>query len=187
MPKIPSAVNAIARKRSLPALLLFDTNGVLRHVNPSAQRLFSDGVSDGLVKSIRSAIGKLELLKEKNPLKVHSPAGPLFQETVASGRRSYSIKVFLLAGVSERSESMVGVLCERMNPSRMDVRRAQRRFGLSRREVDVVQALAQGMSDKEIASSLGIGFETVREYQKKIRAKLGVSSRTAILSALLLA
>ena len=81
---------------------------------------------------------------------------------------------------------LVGVLCERINPSRLNLDKVRRNFSLSPRELEVVQCLSLGMSDKEIASSLGIGFETVRDYLKKIRFKLGVSTRTGILSALLL-
>jgi len=54
-------------------------------------------------------------------------------------------------------------------------------FKLSRREVEVIERLEVGMTDKQIGAKLGVSPETVRGYLKAVRAKLGVSTRTAIL------
>jgi DNA-binding NarL/FixJ family response regulator len=48
---------------------------------------------------------------------------------------------------------------------------------LTPREVEVLAALAEGLSDKEIAERLYIGTETVRTHMAKILDKLGVHSR----------
>jgi len=48
---------------------------------------------------------------------------------------------------------------------------------LSRRERDVLQRLAVGLSDREIADDLAIGHETVRSHMANILGKLGVESR----------
>lgn len=49
---------------------------------------------------------------------------------------------------------------------------------LTEREVDVLRALAQGMSNKEIAQALVIGEKTVKTHVSNILSKLGVASRT---------
>lgn len=49
---------------------------------------------------------------------------------------------------------------------------------LSAREVEVLNLLAQGCSDKRIAASLVIARETVHKHLKNIYGKLGVHSRT---------
>ena len=49
---------------------------------------------------------------------------------------------------------------------------------LSEREEQVLQLLAKGYSNKEIAASLQIGMATVKTHVSTILAKLGVSSRT---------
>lgn len=49
---------------------------------------------------------------------------------------------------------------------------------LSKRETEVLDLLAEGLRNKEIADRLGLSVETVRDYLKHIYAKLGVSSRT---------
>jgi DNA-binding NarL/FixJ family response regulator len=53
---------------------------------------------------------------------------------------------------------------------------------LSPREHDVLQALADGLTDKEIGQRLGIGTETVRTHMAGIFAKLGVESRLQALA-----
>ena len=50
---------------------------------------------------------------------------------------------------------------------------------LTPRERAVLQLLARGWSDKEIAAELGIGRRTVSTHVAAIRAKLGAPSRSA--------
>lgn len=49
---------------------------------------------------------------------------------------------------------------------------------LSKREQDVLQLLAYGKSNKEIAKELGIGPQTVKTHVSHIFAKLGAADRT---------
>jgi DNA-binding NarL/FixJ family response regulator len=50
---------------------------------------------------------------------------------------------------------------------------------LSPRELDVLRALVDGMSNKMIAAELRISFETVRSHMKCIYQKLKVNNNTA--------
>jgi len=52
---------------------------------------------------------------------------------------------------------------------------------LSARERQVVQSLASGMTNREIADSLGLSPHTVKNYLFRIFDKLGVSNRTELL------
>jgi DNA-binding NarL/FixJ family response regulator len=49
---------------------------------------------------------------------------------------------------------------------------------LTRREVSVLRLVTQGLSNKEIASELGISTHTVKYHLASLLAKLGVHSRT---------
>jgi two-component system nitrate/nitrite response regulator NarL len=51
---------------------------------------------------------------------------------------------------------------------------------LSRREQEVVQGVADGMSNREIANNLGLTEHTVKNYLFRIFDKLGVSSRVEV-------
>ena len=54
---------------------------------------------------------------------------------------------------------------------------SQNRYNLTRRELQVVQVLTEGMTNKEIASAFGISEFTVKHHLAKIFDKLGVFSR----------
>ncbi|MCA9230048.1 MAG: response regulator transcription factor [Planctomycetales bacterium] len=49
---------------------------------------------------------------------------------------------------------------------------------LTKRESEVLKQLALGLSNKEIATSLSISYETVKEHVQHILRKVGVSDRT---------
>jgi DNA-binding NarL/FixJ family response regulator len=56
---------------------------------------------------------------------------------------------------------------------------------LSEREVEILKTVAKDLSNKEIASRLGISDRTVQQHLSNIFSKLGVASRTgAVLKAL---
>jgi DNA-binding CsgD family transcriptional regulator len=53
------------------------------------------------------------------------------------------------------------------------------RFGLSRREAQVLQELARGKTNDDIADTLGISLSTVKTRMESVFRRLGVQSRTA--------
>jgi DNA-binding CsgD family transcriptional regulator len=56
--------------------------------------------------------------------------------------------------------------------------------GLSRREFQVAQCVAQGLADKEIAKAVGIGFTTVRTYLSQIFKKTHCANRKELIAYL---
>jgi len=54
---------------------------------------------------------------------------------------------------------------------------------LSHRELEVLTALAGGMTNREIATHLGIGPETVKTHLAHIYTKMGVSDRAHVVAA----
>jgi DNA-binding NarL/FixJ family response regulator len=51
-------------------------------------------------------------------------------------------------------------------------------FSLTQREQDVVQLVAKGLLDKEVADQLGISCGTVHNRMHSVFRKLGVGTRT---------
>lgn len=51
--------------------------------------------------------------------------------------------------------------------------------GLTKREIEIVRAIAKGATNKQVAESLFISEKTVARHLANVYAKLGVSSRTA--------
>jgi DNA-binding NarL/FixJ family response regulator len=56
---------------------------------------------------------------------------------------------------------------------------------LTRREVQVIELIADGMRNKEIAMSLGISEETVHSHVRNVLAKLHVKDRAGAVTAAL--
>ena len=52
------------------------------------------------------------------------------------------------------------------------------KVSLTTRESEVLRQMAYGLTYKEIAQALGIGYETIKEHVHRILRKLGVSDRT---------
>jgi DNA-binding CsgD family transcriptional regulator len=52
---------------------------------------------------------------------------------------------------------------------------------LSKRELEVVRCLVQGLTNREIAEKMGLSQHTIKNYLFRIFDKLGVSSRTELL------
>jgi DNA-binding NarL/FixJ family response regulator len=52
---------------------------------------------------------------------------------------------------------------------------------LSKRELDVVRSLAEGLTNREIAERLGLSQHTIKNYLFRVFDKLGVSSRMELL------
>lgn len=78
------------------------------------------------------------------------------------------------AGESALAPAIAGRLLERMR---------QPRVSLSAREIEVLQQVAAGASNTDIATRLHITDATVKSHLVHVFSKLGVSSRTAAVSA----
>ena len=92
-------------------------------------------------------------------------------EVVQAARR-------LVAGEALLSAQEVVELLRLAGQSRERGREAQRSIErLTPREREVLQALADGLSDKEISENLHVGVGTVRNHLVSVFGKLGVNSR----------
>ena len=76
---------------------------------------------------------------------------------------------------------------ERPMPREVAERLAARegQSGLSVREIQILELIAKGLRNKEIAAALGIGQETVQTHIKRLFVKLHVSDRTAAVTVAL--
>src|ERR671918_459096 len=101
---------------------------------------------------------------------------------VDAGATGYLLKdarrdeVFQAVRVAARGESVLspGVASRVLRKMRAPAEQA-----LSSREIDVLESVARGLSNREIARSLQISEATVKTHLLHIFAKLGVDDRTA--------
>jgi DNA-binding CsgD family transcriptional regulator len=101
------------------------------------------------------------------------------------GNGFYCLRLFSLQNANAERGDMYAALVEAISKPKgenVDINKVRGLFRLSKREVDVLNALISGGTDKEIALQLAVSVETVRAYLKSIRAKLGAKTRTAVVS-----
>jgi DNA-binding NarL/FixJ family response regulator len=55
-----------------------------------------------------------------------------------------------------------------------------KKFALSKRELEVISLVRQGLSSEQIASKLALSFETVRSHRKNIFLKLGFNKNSEL-------
>lgn len=80
-----------------------------------------------------------------------------------------------VAGHGPPARSLIHPVREAM---RRPAERDQEAHGMSPREAQVLRHLALGLSNREIAASLGVSPDTVKEHVQRTIQKLGVSDRT---------
>ena len=66
--------------------------------------------------------------------------------------------------------------------SRASAGRGAGKEELSRRELDILASLSEGLANKEIGARLGISYDTVRAHLRRIYEKLHVHSRAGAVS-----
>lgn len=95
-----------------------------------------------------------------------------------AGARGYLLKDMLLSEVITAIRTVRRG--ERVIPTAVAVRLAEypERSDLTEREVEVLQLVARGLSNKEVAKAIGRMDETVKIHLKNIFTKLGVADRT---------
>ena len=75
---------------------------------------------------------------------------------------------------------VVGSLVEALATARRSEKAAGRPFGLTMRELEVVQLIGEGCSNPEIAKRLGIAEDTVKHHLSRAFDKTGTSSRVEL-------
>ncbi len=182
-------IQSIIHKRALPGLLLLDMQGNILFSNSIAQQFLQ--LEPAYSQSLEKLRNNLVKLTQTRWLGEDQPAvgaEAILKSVISTSTHHwYGLRAFTLSQDHEPSPLMA-VLLERIDlqrSGRLDLLKAGQVFKLTPREIEVIEALQVGMTDKQIASVLGVGPQTVRGYLKVIRAKLGVSTRTAILYKLL--
>jgi DNA-binding NarL/FixJ family response regulator len=95
--------------------------------------------------------------------------------------RAYSFEVYvaLVAAAFLGLGVWAGARLFRRAPSPFEPNpRVQQTLGISERELEVLELLASGRSNKEIASRLGVSPNTIKTHAAKLYGKLDVKRRT---------
>jgi DNA-binding NarL/FixJ family response regulator len=185
----------ILRKRQRPLLMLLDRDGQLLFSSvPSAPATNATKPTDAVFtqRLLDEALIEAQRLfkQQQQPvaavveqLTINKPGERC--ALIILGNGFYCLRLFSLQNaVGERGEVFAALVEAISKPKGddVDMSKVQGLSRLSKREVDVLNALSSGATDKEIATQLAVSVETVRAYLKSIRAKLGAKTRTAVVS-----
>ncbi len=107
-----------------------------------------------------------------------------------SRRRRYGIRGFVMSNqpATSKNQRPIGhylFILERIIPEGVNLAAMFRQWNLNRREQELVRLLLVDRSNKEMADILGLSLNTVKGYLKLLMRRLGVSSRTGIVTCLL--
>lgn len=110
-----------------------------------------------------------------------------FVNEFRSGRRLYSCRAFFVnSHLNHSSGSCVAVLLERA-PSRLALlSQVSTQFNLTQRELEALHYLLEGLTSKAIANRMSISPNTVKAFIRAIMIKMRVSSRSAIVTKIIL-
>jgi predicted ATPase/DNA-binding CsgD family transcriptional regulator len=157
-----------------------------REVMPIAECLEGlAGTAAGLGDSKRAArlLGAAASLRERVGTPLPPPRVDRYERTVDATRKELSDAAFEAMkseGYSWPLEQAIDCALEETPAVPQSVERSSAPVaGLSKREVEVLQLLAGGLSDREIAETLFISRHTVMRHVSNILRKLDVNSRTA--------
>jgi DNA-binding CsgD family transcriptional regulator len=104
-----------------------------------------------------------------------------------SGRRRYFCRAFVVeAQAKEPGQPSIAVLLERGPSGFVPLRQVIQQFNLTQREREVLEYLLQGLSSKAIANRMELSPNTVKTFLRLIMIKMGVASRSAIVSKIIM-
>ena len=101
-----------------------------------------------------------------------------------SRSRQYHCRFLRLPGDNSNSSkrSLWALLLERGPQAAADILNICHKYQLSQREGEAVRFLIEGLTNKEIAARMGISPDTVKVFLRLAMMKMGVSSRSGIVS-----
>lgn len=112
----------------------------------------------------------------------HATTPDVYDVTVETAANRYQLQATYAAGLGAGEPwALVLVRPARRLPSAALLRA---RYGLTPRQSEVAQRLAEGQSDVVIARALGISRRTAEHHAEAVRLSLGVHSRAALAAAL---
>lgn len=184
-------IQGIADLRGGPGLLILSTDNRLLHMNrrgwelvrniSEVQPLKAEGLLPTAVTEICAEIRCLLKAqfgsKDWEQLEVRRLVGEM--------RRPVLLRGFGLPGSEATQHSRILIVMEVMGRRERIAQQAQKRFQLTNREQTVVENLAKGFTNKEIATALGITEPTVKAHIKHIMEKTKCTTRTAIVAQIL--
>ncbi len=154
----------ILKQRKEPGMIILNSNKEVVFFNEEAFNIIPN------LNELPMPIKKL-FIKSKNGI-------------LTTDNGVYFLRKIILKNYNGNSEDYFLVLIEKIRKG-FDFEKIKTAFNLSKREIEVIKLLYDGLSNKEIADKLYLSEYTVKDHFKSIMKKLNVSSRSKILARLI--
>jgi DNA-binding CsgD family transcriptional regulator len=188
----------VVSKRSVPGILVFDHKENLVSCNPVAKDILTElsGTRDPSLKNDVDITIPKEIYNLYRSLKeINSPRHRNNGVSLPSQAALFSTQLdtygcrgsFLQDSSSPAWETFrIMIMIERISQRHdADLETFKKRFKLTDRQMEIVKLLLAGCSNTEIATGLCVCDDTIKGHLKHIMQRLGVHSRTEILSKII--
>jgi len=184
-PNGPEASANATRKSSHSAtgFLLLSTTFKPLYVNPQAAQILFHPEKPAKTRNFAEELAaKIRTMVANGARKTTIPECKEF----LSGGRHYICRFFNVQSPGSESGgangSSLALLLERSTEVAADVLKICQQYHLTPREEEAVRFLAQGLASKEIAARMGISTNTLKAFLRLGMMKMGVTSRSGIMS-----
>lgn len=171
----------IIKQRSIPGILIFSRNNTLIYSNKEASRLISD--LPDLYETVCTICNQMNAADSISESDHESEAKCMAYRSSSSS--PFSIRTFMIGEPGNNARRRILVLIEKVIEKRaVDLKKAGIKFSISKRELQVVTLICEGLTNREISEKLFISEQTVKDHVRHIMRKAGVKSRSSLLRAL---
>jgi len=117
-----------------------------------------------------------------NKLEEQFPGDIYINKKLDSSSSNWTFRMFF----SQEPKPLVALfIIEETISNKLDMNRIRQRFRLTRRETDVLRRVIDGLKNSEIARSLEIAEQTVKDHLSNIYMKSGFENRLALVRSIL--
>ena len=186
------AYSDIIRKRALAGVMILNASKELLYVNEEARRFLQAALEEEgsagdppgdepirLPRVVDELCGEiLSAMKgDKEDKK------PFVYKNMTCMGEEYFMRAIPIHRISKEQEpSHVMVTVERFSTRlTADISKIGSKYGLTKRETEVLKGLARGMTNRDISSLLFISEHTVKDHVRSLMQKIGVKSRSLLL------
>jgi DNA-binding CsgD family transcriptional regulator len=179
----------IVNRRRLPGVIILDQSGTVLFMNDAVSSIvpvvFREETDKGgqsaptIPEDIRTICLQVNLAMVGN----RPASSGIFYSAEGA---PYSVRAFPVGDVTKQTATQhVMVLVEPIAERRqIDFSAVQKKYDLSKRELEVLMLVCQGMGNREIAERLFISEHTAKDHVKKILQAFDVRSRSGVIAAL---
>jgi two-component system, NarL family, nitrate/nitrite response regulator NarL len=133
--------------------------------------------SDGNLRTTRVIILSISADSSQTVQALHLGACGILHKEVSSQVLLKSIRAVVQGQYWVGRRDMAGAIDALRSKPSLECENPPRNFGLTRREMQILQSLAEGLCNKEIARTFGISEQTVKHHVSSILNKTGMSNR----------